>query len=296
MPINNTTVVPIVMAARLFRVYTQRRVFAERTDKTWRGELASGGNTIRISKGAAQSVNDYVVDGNINYANADAEHVVDIGVPKQKSWAVKLDDISAVQSSARLLDEAVYLSGVDLAEQVDADVRAEFEAGATVGPAIALDHDAASLEADDFKIPMLHRLMDVAKLPREGRWLMVGPYTAEMLMRYAVQNTILNAPVVSAMQNGRIGSFGGLDIYVYDPVYAVAGAASQGKFQATESWYYGNDTAVAFVDQIDRTEQLRLQTTFADAVRGLYTYGAKTVDATRIRKSAVTIANVPEGN
>lgn len=293
MPITNATVVPIVMAARLFQAYTDKRVFAQRTDRTWQGTLANGGNTIRISKGAAQAVADYAVNGEIVYANADAVHVVDIGIPKQKSWAVKIDDISAVQSSANLLDDAVRLAGIDLAETVDADVRAEFEAAATAGPAIALDHDAASMDANDFNLARLHRILDVAKLPREGRWLMIGAYTAELLMGFSLQNAVLNAPVNDALRNGNIGNYGGFSIIVYDPKYSTVGAPASGKASVTEPWYYGNDTACAFVDQIDRTEQLRLQTTFADAVRGLYTYGAKMVDPTRMHKSAVTIANVP---
>ena len=292
MPISNATVVPIVMAARLFQEYTRTRVFAARTDRTWQGVLANGGNTIRISKGAAQAVADYAVNGVIAYANADAEHVVDIGVPKQKSWAVKLDDIPAIQSSARLLDEAVRLAGVSLAEQVDADVHAEFMAAATAGHAIALDHDM-EVSADNFDLPRLHRVMDMALIPRQGRWLIVGPYTAEMLMGYSLQNAVLNAPVVSQLQNGNVGRFGGLDIIVAPPNYSAIGAANQGKAAATETWFYGNDTACAFVDQLDRTEQIRLETTFADAVRGLYTYGAKMVDPTRMYRSAVTIANVP---
>ena len=304
MPITNETVVPIVMAARLFQNYTQRRVFAERTDRTWQGVLANGGNTIRISKGAEQSVGDYVVNGDINYANADAVHVVDLGVPKQKYWAVKIDDISALQSSANLLDDAVQKSGIDLAETVDSDVKAAFDdaAGATPGPAIALDHgnyegNAMSVAggAGDFQFPLLHRILDVAKMPAAGRWLMVGAYTAEVMRKYSLLNAVLNAPINAELQNGSIGSYAGFNIYVYDPVYSVftPGTNAGDNGTATEPWYYGNDTACAFVDQLDSQEQLRLQSTFADAVRGLYTYGSKVVDRTRLYRSAATITNVP---
>ena len=295
MPITNATVVPIVMAARLFNEYQKRRVFAQRTDRTWQGVLANGGNTIRISKGADQSVADYAVNETITYSNADAVHVVDLGVPKQKRWAVKLDDINALQSSARLLDEAVRLSGIALAEQVDADVKAAWDenTGHTDAAAVTIDHDAASLSADDFRVPVIHRVLDVGNMPPTGRWLMVGPYSAELIRKYALQNVILNAPVVSELQNGRIGNFGGLDIYVYDGSYATTTTPSNDKFTATEDWYFGNDTACAFVDQLDRSERLRLETTFADAVRGLYTYGAKTVKADRLYKSVATINNVP---
>lgn len=293
MPINNATVVPIVMAARLFEAYTQRRVFAERTDRTWQGVLANGGNTIRISKGAEQSVGDYAVNADIVYSNADAVHVVDLGVPKQKYWAVKIDDINALQSSANLLDDSVRLSGIDLAETVDADVKAAFDdaAGATAGPAIALDHAVmGGLEATHFQFPLLHRILDLAHIPQQGRWVMVGPYTAEILRKFSLQNAVLNAPVNQELRNGNIGTYAGFGLYVYDGSYS---ATAGDPLAATETWYYGHDTACAFVDQLDSQEQIRLQSTFADAVRGLYTYGAKVVDRTRLYKSVATIANVP---
>ena len=304
MTIGTTVVLSMGMAARLFQNYTQRRVFAERTDRTWQGVLANGGNTIRISKGAAQSVGDYVSDQQINYANADAVHVVDLGAPKQKYWAVKIDDIRALQSSANLLDDAVRASGIDLAETVDADVKAAFDdaAGATPGPAIALNHNdyvgnsmAVAGGANDFQFPLLHRVLDVAKMPAAGRWLMVGAYTAEVMRKYSLLNSVLNAPINAELQNGSIGSCAGFNIYVYDPVYSVftPGATASDPGEASEPWYFGNDTACAFVDQLDSQEQLRLQDTFADAVRGLYTYGAKVVDRSRLYRSVATIANVP---
>jgi hypothetical protein len=37
----------------------------------------------------------------------------------------------------------------------------------------------------------------------------------------------------------------------------------------------GNRSAISYVGQVAEVEAVRLQTTFADAARGLYVYGAK---------------------
>ena len=68
---------------------------------------------------------------------------------------------------------------------------------------------------------------------------------------------------------------------------------NSGQKRATETLFYGVDSATAFIDQVNRTEQLRLQTTFADAVRGLYSYGYKVISPERIFKSAGRVNNVP---
>ena len=294
MPIDNTTVVPIIYAARLLEVFRKRRVFADRVDRQWQGQLANGGNTVRLNIAATGSVADYEIGGTVNYRDADVVHLGDLTLTGQKSWAVQLDDIPAIQANVGVLDAAVEEDGIALATQVDADVRAEMDANATAGAAIAIDY-SAEITADNFRVPYLHRQMDIARLPRNGRWIIVGPYTAEMLMRYSLQNAILNAPVNDALRNGIIGTWGGLTWYVADHVNSVVtpGANSDDPVSVAEEWFYGNDSATAYIEQVRRVEQLRRESTFADAVRGLYTYGIKVHRPERLRKSAVTISNVP---
>ncbi len=294
MPIDNTTVVPIIYAARLLDVYRKRRVFTDRVDRQWQGQLANGGDTVRLNIAATGSVADYEVGGTVTYRDADVVHLGDLTLTKQKSFAVQLDDIPAIQANVGVLDAAVEEDGIALAQQVDADTRAVMDANATPGPAIAIDY-AAEITADNFRVPYLHRLMDVARLPRDGRWVIIGPYTAEMLMRYSLQNAILNAPVNNALRNGVLGTWGGLTWYVAsaDDSVVTPGASAADPVSVVEEWFYGNDSATAFIDQIRRVEQLRRETTFADAVRGLYTYGVKVHRPERLRKSAVTISNVP---
>ena len=289
MAITNATVVPILYAARLVEQYRRRRVFAERVDRQWQGQLANGGNTVRLNVAAAGTLTDYVIDTALVYSGADVTALGDLTLTKQKYFAVSIDDINAIQAAVGVLDAAVEQDSILLAEAVDADVRAVMDTDATAGPAVALDH-SADLTADNFKIPQMHRIMDIAKLPREGRWVIVGPYTAELIMKYSLQNAVLNAPIAGALQNGSIGRFGGLDWFVDSGENSAYVAADN---TADEEWFFGNDTATAFIDQIRRVEPIRRETAFADAVRGLYTYGVKVHIPARLFKSAVAIIKIP---
>ena len=72
----------------------------------------------------------------------------------------------------------------------------------------------------------------------------------------------------------------------------VTPASNTVKASAAEEWFFGNDSSTAFIDQIRRVEPIRLQTQFADAVRGLYTYGVKTHLSGRLWKSAATVSGM----
>ena len=294
MAITNATVVPKLIAARLVAKYSEQRVFAQRTNRAWQGMLAQGGNTVQRNSINDAAVADYVVDTDIAYTSGDVTALGDLTLTKQKYWAVKLDDIPAIQSVSGILDATVESAGEKLAAQVDTDVRTVFDTSATAGMAIALDHAdigavaGTAIDANDLGFATFHRLLDLESVPRSGRWLIIGPYGAEILQAYALQNAVIAAAPITGLLNGGIGAFAGFNVYVHGATHSGLVSAV-----ATEDWFYGNDTAVAYIDQLRRVEQIRLQEGFEDAVRGLYTYGAKMDFPKRVYKSIATISNVP---
>ena len=295
MPITNATVIPIIIVARLVQQYRRRIVFADRVNRTWQSQLRNGGNQVRLNMPVSGNVRDYDPSAAtpVTYRDADVQNLGTLELQQAKYFATKINDIQAVQSSSPLLDSSVEQDGIALAEQVDDDVRSVTVAGATTTDALTLDHDANTIKA--FAFPKLHRIMDVALMPREGRWVIVGPYTAEALMAATLEAGVINASVLENLQNGLIGTFAGLRVYVDAAKNSTfpASAAAEDANKATEEWVFGNDSAVAFIDQVREVERLRLQSDFADAVRGLYTYGTKVIYPARIHKATATIENIP---
>lgn len=243
-----------------------------------------------INVPATASVSDYSANGTITYTNADVGTAITLGLGKVKHWAIKFDDLNAALSSIPVLQSAVTEHGIALANQVDSDVRAAMDTSATAGPALSFDH-SKTLSFEDLKLPTLHRILDLQRVPKQGRFLIVGPYTGEVISKVAIANDqVLASGNMNNLVNGRLGSFAGFDIVVADPTHSTYKTSDK---TATETAFFGVNSATAFIDRIRKTERLRLQTTFADAVRGLYEYGVKVIDANRIFKSAVTIAKVP---
>ena len=297
MAINNTTVVPIVVAAAFLTEYRKVRVYADRTNNTWRNSLRSSGDRVIVNTPQAGAIADYTANGAVTYANADVGTPVTLMVDKIKSWSLKFDDILAARSSLRVLTADVAETAQALAETVDSDVRAAMVAEASdVTTNLALNHNkTGGLKVDDLRLASFHRLLDVANVPRAGRWAIVGPYTAEILQKIALANDQLLASSRGAqgeqLLNGALGQFAGFQWYVGPSTWSGYNASGN---TANEELIFGNDTATAFVDQVTRTEQMRLPDTFADAVRGLYSYGAKVVRSNRLVKVTAALTNIPK--
>ena len=300
MAITNATVVPKVIAAQMLLAYRQRRVYSARVNNSWRNALNAGGNEVIINRPLAGSVSDYTRATRLTYGNnADVNTA---GLTLQlggtggigqggvvKEWDVVFDDLDRALSVRDLLSTAVVEYGEALAVQVDDDIRAVMLAGAPTVPEVEIDLDgiaAAEDGLDRFDFTTMHKAMDWKRVPREGRWLIVGPAFLEALQKSILSSeTLLSTAQQSQLANGRVGNIAGFTVYIGDPKHSVFAAKSGGKeARYTETVVAGVDSATAFIDRIRRQERLRLTDRFADAVRGLYEYNAKVLMPERIMK------------
>jgi hypothetical protein len=114
--------------------------------------------------------------------------------------------------------------------------------------------------------------LEEQNLPVAGRWLVIPPKAAGFIQKSDLKNASLTGDsksvIRSNMTNGRLGEIGGLTLYVSNNL-----ARSGTTYQCLA----GHKSAVTFAAQIVKVENLRLQSKFGDAVRGLNCYGFKTV-------------------
>lgn len=309
MAIDQTTVVPKIIAAQLLIAYRQRKVFAARVNNTWRSLLNAAGNEVVINQPGPSSIQDYTRNSTVSYTAVDAGAPLTLSLNRAKSWAIKYDDLDRAVSSVDLLQNSVVEHGEQLALSVDADVRAAMITGATQGLAnFTIDHEkTGGLSYGDLRLAAMHRQLDLSSVPKAGRWVIVGPYMAEVIQMIALANaTLLSTNTTAALRNGLLGSFGGFDWYVWGnaewsdftsrAVTASGGQPAKKANSAREQVLYGIDRATPFIDRMRRTERLRLQNTFADAVRGLYEYGASVIKPTGqdwLHKTTITIESIP---
>ena len=114
------------------------------------------------------------------------------------------------------------------------------------------------------------RKLDVQNVPDEGRWLVVSPDFYALLLQdsrfiegtEAGHNTLLN---------GVVGQVRGFTVVKSNNV------PSKKSSPDTQSILAGTNAAVTFAQQVNKVEAMRMQTDFADMVRGLDLYGAKVI-------------------
>lgn len=289
----NDTIVPKIIAGAFLQAYRKSLVLGARMNNRWRNLLNAGGNQVIINQPATLAdsvIKDYTANATVTYEGIGIGSPVTLELEKTKSWAIKFDDLDAQIATLPVLSQSVNDYAYVLARTVDNDIRTAMFAQASTAAwtGATLPMDAASKTENSVDVAAftqlglsrLHLQLDLLNVPRSGRWMIIGPYTAAALQFIAMDKVELLA-VKDAKINGMVGTFGGFSFYV-DPGATVT--LSNENKTATEAFLVSTNEAFAFIDTIRKTERLRLQNTFADAVRGLYQYGYKAVRPTIMLK------------
>ena len=139
-------------------------------------------------------------------------------------------------------------------------------------------------------VSRMARLLDQQNVDSTGRWLVIDPVLMEVLRDE--DSRLLNADFgdSGALRNGLVlNNFHGFRVYVSNNLPKVGtGPGTTGVANQNANFgviVAGHDSAVATAEQINKTETLRDQDSFADVVRGLHLYGRKI-----LRPEALTTA------
>ena len=99
--------------------------------------------------------------------------------------------------------------------------------------------------------------------------IVVPPWFVEKMR---LGKLLLATDNMAELNSGLITSFGGFNIYESNNVVTTGSEGSyNSQIMAMTS------RAITYADQLVQTEALRLETAFADALRGLHVYGGKVV-------------------
>lgn len=109
-------------------------------------------------------------------------------------------------------------------------------------------------------------------------WVVINP----TIESYLLQSTeFIGAHNVAdeTLREGAIGRIAGMDVLVSTNLIATA-----------DKYYVlaGTNDAVTFASQLSKIESLRDKDSFSDLVRGLYLYGAKTIQPKALAKMIIT--------
>ena len=258
---------PEIWSARMFSTLDKALVYGNICNRDYEGEIRGGGSVVKINEIAEITVSDYTSTVSISPSELTGGQK-ELRIDQQKYFAFQVDDIDNAQSKPKVMDEAMRKAAYalrDAADQYIAGLYTEAGVKSNLGTS-ASEITLGSTNAFKY-MGQIQKELDEKNVPRAGRWMIIPPWL-HMSLVIASYGTLSNQLQDKIVKEGFIGHMFGLDLYVSNNV------SSDGTEYRILA---GTRDAISFVSQIMKVEAFRPESTFADAVKGLYVYGAKVV-------------------
>ena len=285
--IANGLLKPELWSKELLRKINDSGVMLDCVNRNWEGEIKNQGDTVHIQKIGDVTVGDYGTNA-IAYENLGGETDT-LVINQKKYFAFAVDDIEEVQANIAYMQK--YL---DQAKKACVLVQDTFLLGKAADAATKNqmgDVVLTKANAYDTLIDLRTLLADANAIDSSGLgadgkrpFLVVNPKIAGII-RKCEEFTHATAIGDANIRKGSIGTFAGFDIKESTNLKETS---SKTLIMA------GTTEAITFASQIVKIESLRDKDYFRDLVRGLYVYGAKTVQPTCIATANIS-TTAPSG-
>ncbi|WP_242295160.1 hypothetical protein [Bacillus cereus group sp. BfR-BA-01426] len=265
------TFIPTIWEARLMANFHKRSIADLITTKPTKIE----GNKIIFNRVGAVNVKDY--EGKVEWDDTNLSKV-EINMDQKKYFAFKVDDVDAVQAAGDLIDPHTQEAGSVLQETVDTFILGKYT-GALKEHLIGSDSAPIELtpkNAYDYIVD-LNTILNIKKVPKTERFTIINSQVLGLLSK---DDRFTKQPIV--LENGIVEGqiINGSQIVVSEEVHG-----TDGKYKIMGL----HKSAIGYGKQLDETEAQRLQTSFADGIRGLMVYGG---DMLRQESLAVLTATI----
>jgi len=247
-------------------VYAQPQV----VNRDYEGEITAQGQSVRIVTVGDPSIFQYKSGDTINYEDIDTAGT-DLLIDQGDAFAFKLDDVDKAQVAVNPMLRTTQRAAQKLADKADSYVASLYTG---VAPANVIGSTSAPInisttptDAWDKVLVPLRTKLNRANVPATGRYVVVSPEFTGALLRDSRFDRVDASGSSDGLRNGIVGRAAGFDVLESNVT-----PVPSGDTQVIQAGYPG---AITYADQILETEALRLESTIADAVRGLHVYGAK---------------------
>ena len=264
-----TSFIPELWNARLLYALEKNHVATNLVNRNYEGEIKNAGDTVHINSLGAVSVRSYAQGTDLTYdalSTTDQTLVID----QQKYFAFALDDVDAAQAAGDIMDTAMGRAAYSLADVSDAFLLGKIAAGGSSDNYVGSSGSPVALTTSNIysNIVALRTKLDKANVPTQGRSLVVPPEAYALLLQDA-RFTAVQGVAEGVITNGLVGRVAGFDIYMSNNVVKTSAVTPVYSITAQVA------DATTYAEQIIKTEALRPEASFSDAVRGLHVYGAK---------------------
>jgi hypothetical protein len=260
---------PEIWAATLLMALRKSLVYAGPgvVNRDYEGEITQAGDTVRITSISDPTVATYTP----NVTSVTPEELTDaqrtLVVDQAKYFAFFVDDVDARQAKGNVIPDAMSRAAYKLRDQADQFVAALYTGAQSANQLGTVAVTTATIA--ETQLVQLKVKLDEANVPTEGRFVTVPPWFHGLLLLSDHFVRLDASGTTEALRNGTVGRAFGFDVLVSNNAPLVTGD--------DYAVMAGVDMAITFAEQINKVEAYRPEAKFADAIKGLYVYGAKLV-------------------
>lgn len=274
-----STFIPEIWSKKLNQMLEKNCVMMQCVNKNWEGEISQQGDTVKIITPADVTVSTLTSD-NITYTSL-APKSQDLVIDQKKFFAFKIDDVAKVQSNMDIM-EAHLVNAKKAIEEVQDSYLLAMHTDVTESNTVGSESSPITLDKSTIyehfvKLSLALKNSDAVHTGVRP-WVVINPNIESYLLQ---SPEFINAYNVAdeTLRDGAIGRIAGMDVLVSTNLTDI------------DNKYYvlaGTNDAITFASQLAKIESLRDKDSFSDLVRGLYLYGAKTVQPKALAKMIVS--------
>lgn len=317
---------PEIWLGRTLKALDDKSIFLKLVNRDYEGQIKGKGDSVRIHHVGNIVAKDYAIPsdrggalgsrGTIAYQTVTGESMV-LSIDKADYFGFEVEDIEKVQADPKYVNELTGRAGFALAQSTDRYVLKKMVEGATSQVDDEFDQQGngtttVTLASDKVyeKLVDIGISLDDALCPEDGRYVVVPTVVHANLLK---DDRFVGAGADGSgkmRDKGYIGSVAGFEIYTlsrltfekyargYQSTQVLREDTAQPNVpdvyeDATYTGIAGVKDAFSFADQITKTESLRLEGSFADAVRGLHVYGGRVIRPQWLHAIDVVDASAP---
>lgn len=286
--------IPQIWGQKINHAMEKNCVMLQCVNRNWQADADKGGDIINIITPGEVTASAYT--GTITSYETPQSTKAQLKLDQETYFAFSVPDISAVQANISIMDS--YVEKAKMALELKLDSYLFGKSLDTSASNILGSTSAVSLTSENIysKFVEMAKLLKISgamgmenssdksfeKASEDGEkafskdkkapWVVIHPDIEELLLNSS-QFTSASILGDKLKREGAIGKVAGLEVLVSNNV---------GKTVASEKASYeifaGTNEAITFASQVKKIESIRDKGSFSDLVRGLYVYGALTVN------------------
>jgi hypothetical protein len=274
-------------------------VFGPLLNDDYQGEISQYGDTVRINAIGDITISSYTKDTDLAAAASLTDAQTMLTISQAKYYNFEIDDVDMAQAHPEVMTEAMSWAAYKMALTIDqyfrdfyTDAPSTNNVGSSgsfttpTAPTLTSGGVGSGTTVFDYLIILNQNLTQQA-VPKTGRWCVVPPWVTTYLLldpRFSAYNTDVGRATIAsgkldaaggALNGAYLGSIFGMD--VYESLNAKNLGGTPGTAGSQDVVLAGHKMAITKAIGLTKTEAYRPPLRFADAVKGLCLYGAKTV-------------------